>query len=68
MINGIQIEQISTGVNDNSPVTPDDFRLLQNYPNPFNGQTKVSFTVNKPGEYRLLLQNLLGEMVLEKNF
>jgi len=68
MINGIQVELISTGVNDESPVTPDDFRLMQNYPNPFNGQTKVSFTVNKPGEYRLLLHNLLGEKVLEKNF
>jgi len=38
-------------------------RLEQNYPNPFNPQTKINFSVSKPGNVDVRVFNVRGELV-----
>ncbi len=52
--------KISTVVS--APV-PDNFILFQNYPNPFNPSTTIKFTLNKSGNVKLSVFNILGERV-----
>jgi len=40
-----------------------DFELYQNYPNPFNPTTTIKFNIIKPGNYRLVIYDLLGREV-----
>ncbi|MFH0735301.1 MAG: family 16 glycosylhydrolase [bacterium] len=62
LLNGIIIEQISTGVNEESNTNLNyGFNLLQNYPNPFNGTTKIPIKVNKSSNIQLKIFNILGE-------
>jgi hypothetical protein len=42
---------------------PLQFSLAQNYPNPFNPTTNVSYSIERTGEVRLLVYNLLGQQV-----
>jgi hypothetical protein len=39
------------------------FGLQQNYPNPFNPSTKISYSIEKPGNVRLTVYNAIGQMV-----
>lgn len=41
----------------------DVFKLYQNYPNPFNPSTTIRFDVIKPGNYKLVIYDLLGREV-----
>jgi hypothetical protein len=50
------------GVNDGG-ITPLRYGLDQNYPNPFNAQTKISFSLAKPGKVQLVVFNMLGQTV-----
>lgn len=51
---------------DNKTVeVPEDYQLLQNYPNPFNPSTKIKFTVKEQSSIKLVVYNLLGEVVEE---
>jgi hypothetical protein len=52
----------TVGVGDGS-ITPLSYGLDQNYPNPFNAQTKISFSLAKPGKVELVVFNLLGQTV-----
>ena len=55
---------IITNVNDNSSMTPiNSFTLSANYPNPFNPVTTIEYTLQKSGEVRMMVYNLLGEEV-----
>lgn len=47
--------------------TPGDysFVLEQNYPNPFNSETKISYSVPEPGNYKLIVSDVLGNQVTE---
>ncbi len=40
-----------------------NFRLYQNYPNPFNPSTSIRFDVLKPGNYKLIIYDLLGREI-----
>jgi len=42
---------------------PGYFTLAQNYPNPFNPETSIEFTVHKPGNIRLCVFNVIGQLV-----
>jgi len=42
---------------------PKSFSLEQNYPNPFNPSTKIPFTVAKPGNVRVTVYNILGQLI-----
>jgi len=42
-----------------------DFSLNQNYPNPFNPSTTIKFTLMENGKVKLIVYNLLGEIVSE---
>ncbi len=42
---------------------PNSIVLRQNYPNPFNPQTRISFTLNRPGQVRLAVFDLLGREI-----
>jgi hypothetical protein len=44
---------------------PTAFVLYQNYPNPFNPATTIKIGIPEDGRVRLLVYNLLGEMVAE---
>ena len=51
----------------NEPVNyshmPGFFTLSQNYPNPFNPDTKIQYTVHKPGRVTITIYNILGQQV-----
>jgi len=46
-----------------SPALPEAWSLEQNYPNPFNPATTIRFTVPERTPVRLVLVNMLGEVV-----
>lgn len=66
MINGIVIDLLSLGVDENFQGRK-NFSLHQNYPNPFNGMTTISFNIYKPDYYSFGLYNILGEKFISKN-
>jgi hypothetical protein len=44
---------------------PESFSLTQNYPNPFNPTTTIKFTLSQRSNVRLVLINMLGQVVKE---
>jgi formylglycine-generating enzyme required for sulfatase activity len=47
-----------TNVNEPAP-----FRLYGNYPNPFNPTTRISYSIDRPSEVRVVIYNALGQKV-----
>ncbi len=41
-------------------MTPNGFKLEQNYPNPFNPETKIRFTLEKPGNTKVTVYDIMG--------
>jgi len=62
LINGIVIDQISTGVEekDNEKMGM-NFKLFPNYPNPFNGFTKIPVELKYESDIDFRIFNILGE-------
>ena len=46
---------------------PLDFRLFQNFPNPFNSSTIIRFDINKQGNVKLSIYDILGREVYSIN-
>jgi len=66
LLDGIVIEQISTGVNEQGNKLPDIFRLEQNFPNPFNGSTIIKFHISKEQPIDFNIYDTLGKRVFSK--
>jgi hypothetical protein len=50
------------GINDLN-FSSKGFNLFQNYPNPFDLETKIKFTVGKPGKVLIVVSDLMGREV-----
>ncbi|MCP4580692.1 MAG: DUF362 domain-containing protein [candidate division Zixibacteria bacterium] len=53
----------TTGIDDNNPSLPNQFKLRQNFPNPFNSETRVQFYVPNSTETSLRIFNIQGQSV-----
>jgi Tol biopolymer transport system component len=42
---------------------PEEINLNQNYPNPFNPSTTIPYSLNKPSPVKLIIYNVLGQVV-----
>ncbi|MEN8194387.1 MAG: T9SS type A sorting domain-containing protein [Bacteroidota bacterium] len=58
-----QYSETITDVNENEDLTPTKFELFQNYPNPFNPSTVIKYGLPKESNVRIVVYNILGEMV-----
>ncbi len=50
---------------DDDYQTPASFELLANYPNPFNAQTKIQYSLGKPGMVSITVYDILGREIEE---
>jgi immune inhibitor A len=50
-------------IDDQSPQIPSAISLSQNYPNPFNPTTEIAFDIPRPGNFQLVIYDLLGRVV-----
>ena len=62
LLNGIVIEQISTGIESHSYL-PSKIHLDQNYPNPFNPDTVIRYNIAETSFTSLKVYNLLGKEI-----
>lgn len=42
---------------------PIDTKLYQNYPNPFNSSTRIRYELNRGGEVKLRIYNVVGQLI-----
>jgi glucuronoarabinoxylan endo-1,4-beta-xylanase len=49
----------------NHELTPFHFSVSQNFPNPFNPETTIEFTLSEKSDVRIILINVLGQVVKE---
>ena len=52
-----------TGIPEAPPIVVEHYRLLNNYPNPFNPSTSIPYRLKEPGYVKVMVYNILGEMV-----
>ena len=53
---------LTTGVSTEKSITK-GFQLFQNYPNPFNPNTTISYSLNRGGNVRIDIFNILGQKI-----
>ncbi len=57
---------VTSDVEDNvQPGVAAKYNLSQNYPNPFNPETRITYSISKPGMVKLAVYNVLGQKVAE---
>jgi hypothetical protein len=54
---------VITGITEQLPGIPENYRLAQNFPNPFNPSTSIYFSIPEAGLVTLKVYSLLGEEV-----
>jgi hypothetical protein len=64
-LNGIVIEESTTGVNVDDIQLPVKMTLEQNYPNPFNGSTIIKFSIAQKDDLSLTIYDILGSVIYE---
>jgi hypothetical protein len=67
LINGIVIEQISTGLLNEPVNEAKSFTLEQNFPNPFNGSTIIRYSLPTEEDVKLRVYDVLGNLVFSDN-
>ncbi len=60
-INGKQFGNYVTNIEKKTSSL--NFKLEQNYPNPFNNSTTISYTINKPGNVKINIYNISGQLI-----
>jgi len=56
---------VVTGMEQASPLRPEQCALMQNFPNPFNPSTRIRYRVANTGYVTLAVYNMLGQKVKE---
>ncbi len=63
ILNGLTIEQESTGIEGIRSGAIEGFKLFQNYPNPFNPSTVINYQLSTSSQVNLTVYNVLGQKV-----
>jgi len=63
ILNGLTVEQISTGIKGRVQITPKKFEMSQNYPNPFNPETLIELTTRRIQSVQLTVYNSAGQKI-----
>jgi hypothetical protein len=63
-LDDLRVEEVTVDVEENDQ-HPYEFSLNQNYPNPFNPTTTIAFNLPLRNEIRLVLINVLGQVIKE---
>ncbi len=56
-----------TAIDSKGNIIPEKFKVYQNYPNPFNPSTTIEYQLDKPGNVKLEIYNILGQKVYEES-
>ncbi|MBI1932804.1 MAG: T9SS type A sorting domain-containing protein [Ignavibacteriales bacterium] len=59
----VNLYDLSTSVNENEKLIPEQNFLYQNYPNPFNGTTNIKYQISQITKIELEIYNLLGQKI-----
>lgn len=60
---GSSLSSIADDVVDEEEILPEQFSLSPNYPNPFNAGTTIAYALPQEGNVRLVIYNMLGQVV-----
>ncbi len=64
MLKGYGVELPESKASISSPTEPPELQITaQSSPNPFNPETQITYTLTAPGEVRVRIYNVTGEMV-----
>lgn len=57
------VKDVIVAIEPIDPQVPASYELEQNFPNPFNPSTNIRFAVSQAGPVRLMVYNVLGQLV-----
>jgi len=60
---GSSMASIAADFTAEDEILPEQFNLSPNYPNPFNAQTTIAYALPQEGNVRLVIYNMLGQLV-----